>query len=381
MKDDGIDVLRCAGAPRDLGLDQGTALLARRRELGALADGETFSVLAALRGAIARWMQPRVGTSAERFRARARVARDLGRHFPQLSERLDGLARGAGVARELLVDALALPSDAGAAPATLQGALPAAAALQGALVIGARAAGGARPIARLFARPLSAVLRESRPDNGFASIELVTPFGVAAVVGVSEAGLAAAWAPGDADVATLRQRVVAPAALFVQDALLRFDAVAPARGWCAERPAGGAFVIALADAAGAAAAVRIEGDAREIIELPDAAVVIGGDASSEPPALEGELGEDGCASWLREVVAAQVEASSHSASGTSEAPGARPAAGTDGEACSVAAAEAGDAGEDGVLGVVADGARRRLVVLRREAGVLRTATLEISAKA
>ena len=104
-----IAAIECAGAPRDLGLDQGRALR------GILREAFERSPLHE------RWPLP-LGA------AHARLARDLKRHFPHLAESLAGLAAGAGVPERWLVrrlaDELATPCNARAvACAAAAGAL------------------------------------------------------------------------------------------------------------------------------------------------------------------------------------------------------------------------------------------------------------------
>jgi len=77
----------CDGAPRDLGLDQGQALRAAVR--AALAQLSVAERLGLARGLAAR------------------SERDALRYFPHMSERLAGLARGAGVSRRALAALLA----------------------------------------------------------------------------------------------------------------------------------------------------------------------------------------------------------------------------------------------------------------------------------
>ena len=254
-------VLECAGAPRDLGLDQGgaggEALRAWARERGGAAAvragrGGRLSALAAALASVgsARW--------GARDAAVAAVARDLERHFPQLAERLDGLALGARVSREVLLRALR-PELGDAASGAPEAALAAAVGVTGgagALLLVATARG-------VFG------LRRSRPENGLRSLELVTPWGVGGAAGVNEAGLAAAYVPAPARPRPW-PRCAAPSALLVQECLQRFSDVPGATAWCRTRPAGGAGEIWLADAGGALATVAV-GEAPEGAAAPPAA--------------------------------------------------------------------------------------------------------------
>jgi len=209
-----IDAIECAGGPRDLGLDQGRACRASLREAFRCSP---------LRE---RWPLPPGA-------AHARLARDLKRHFPHLAESLAGLATGAGVPERWLVRRLAQEL---VAPGTRA---VASAAAGGALL----AVAGAGPW----------IARRSRPEGGYASLEIARPWLVAAFAGINEAGLAVVaaaggGAPGDC---------AAPASLLAQDCLQRFARVEGALDWCLGRPAGHAAALLLADASGELAGVEI----------------------------------------------------------------------------------------------------------------------------
>jgi hypothetical protein len=226
-----IDVVECAGAPRDLGLDQGVAC------------GPALRARAA--AAAARAADPR-------------VERDLWRHFPHLAERSAGLARGARVGRRSPV--IPLERELRGADAASAGGL--------ALGIDPARSGGAALLVRGFepgaARELC--LRRSRPDHGFASLEVTLAWLVASLAGVNEAGLAATAVslpcsePGPC---------AAPALLLVQDCLARFDSTEKAVEWCLRRPAGGRVSLLFADAHGAQLGVLVDGAGRRVLAPED----------------------------------------------------------------------------------------------------------------
>lgn len=274
----------CEGAPRDLGLDQG-------RAIGEGVDAELARIL--------RERRLRSGL--------LELGRDVERHFPHLAERMAGLACGAGVERSALVVALAR-----------------AAREPDFLFRAARAAGAAPPVARhavLGARfDLSAercstpVMRRSEPQGGFPSLELTLPWLATSLGGVNAAGLAAVLAPSDlgaAPDAGLRaeSRCRAPALLFVQQCLERFDRVDTALDWCLSRPSDGSASILLADTSGRLVGLAFDGDRRRMLEpttagvlwsgggAPDAsaAAALGAALATEAGALPGLLG-DGAAS-------------------------------------------------------------------------------------
>jgi hypothetical protein len=235
----------CGGAPRDLGFDQGRSV---RDELQ-----RAFAALPLWRRAALR-----LGRGSPRF---DRAARDLLRHFPQQSECLEGMARGAGVPYRWLVERTA----ASYAPADPHGVADApGVALEPPLA----------PVPRLLRGvPRPALVRRSQPDGGWNSVELTLPWLGAGLAGVNAGGLAvvgvtfAAAAPGDP--------CAAPAGLLVQDCLARFDSVAGARDWCIGRPAGGRGALLLADAGGAVAAVEIDGGERRAVAAKDGLLLEG----------------------------------------------------------------------------------------------------------
>jgi len=258
-------VLECEGAPRDLGLDQGMAVRDELRRYAASlglelpSDEEVSSGglglaslerLASGLGAALRARRRESGRDRGRPGAASRIGRDLARHFPQLAERCEGLARGGRVPAAALLAACVdeLGRDAG----------------DGALL---ELPGRATPllVRALPAAPL--LWRRSRPENGLRSLELVSAAGLGAVAGVNEAGLAIAWAARGARLApAFAARCAAPATLLVQECLQRFESVPGAAAWCSDRPglggdpAGEGIELVLADAAGDVAGVRRGGD-------------------------------------------------------------------------------------------------------------------------
>ena len=227
--------VHCAGAPRDLGLDQGEALREHVREsLRAGARGP--ALLAQLR----EWLP---GSRS------ARAWHDLQTYFPHHAERTLGLSLGARVPTRALVARLAelLAGDGGLA---------------------AGVSGEGMLLARSFGPRLDAdelVVRYSAPDNDYRTVELAPVWSAAAAIGVNEHGLAATVTALPAADPLLRG-CAAPAALLVQDVLQRFDTVAKAVEWALRRPAGGCASLLLADASGTIAGVAIEGRKRRLLD-------------------------------------------------------------------------------------------------------------------
>jgi hypothetical protein len=240
--------IECAGAPRDLGLDQGRACRESLRE--------------AFRRSPWRERWPLWPGAAD-----ARIARDLKRHFPHLAESLAGLAAGARVPERWLVRQLAAEL---AAPRR------------------ARVAACVAPAGPLLAIDGAApwIARRSRPEGGFACLELAPPWQVAACAGVNEAGLAVVASSGSGPPGACS----APGALLAQDCLQRFARVESALDWCCGRPAGASAVLLFADARGELAGAELRGDSRRLLH-PESGALAWEDAGAGSSRLAKALRE------------------------------------------------------------------------------------------
>lgn len=250
MRSAARDAVACGGAPRDLGLDQGAAV--RTAVRAARAKLPLAARLGLLRGAGAR-----------------RSSRDALRYFPHMSERLAGLARGAGVSRATLEVLLAreLGAEGGACGAQ-------------AIALAPERSGAGPLLARslpLSGRGAPWFLRRSAPEHDWRSVEVALPWLVPALTGVNERGLAVAalvFPPAPADLVAC----AAPALLLAQDCLQRCDDVQKAIEWCERRPAGGRAALLFADASGELAEVAITGSERRVRRARDGVLVSAGDA-------------------------------------------------------------------------------------------------------
>lgn len=254
----------CEGAPRDLGLDQG-------RAIGEGVDAELVRIL------------------RERpvDRGTAELGKDVARHFPHLAERMAGLAQGARVERNALVVALARASRE-----------------PGFLFRPARALGtdaqppGTTILSGLFKlsedRCSVPIVRSSAPQGGFRSLELTLPWLSACLGGVNAEGLAVLLGPPGPAVQTGRgvdaeASCSAPALLFAQQCLERFDRVETAVEWCLSRPSDGSVSLFFADAQGARGALDLEAAHRHVV-APDASGALWRSTEPEgPPADAGLL--------------------------------------------------------------------------------------------
>ncbi len=182
------------------------------------------------------------------------------RHYPHLSERIQGLARGAGQSIESLMDLFLQGVGPAGQPGLCASAPAAARAGEGSFLL--RSIGDA-----------DWVVRRSRPEVGFASVELTVPWMAPAVAGVNESGVAATLAPIEAASPLAN---APPALLLVQECLQRFHDVAGCIDWCSKRPVSGVAAILVADASGNAAVIGIDGDTRQVVEASDGVRVGGG---------------------------------------------------------------------------------------------------------
>jgi Acyl-coenzyme A:6-aminopenicillanic acid acyl-transferase len=189
------------------------------------------------------------------FPARARerrILRDVRRHFPQQAEQLEGLARGAGVRlRRLSRATFAALADSGRGSSA------------------ALVREGAAWLARSL--PKAAVLRCSKPDGRYRTLEITLPALTHPLLGVNEAGLAVACHA----VAIRPGRCAAPAALLARDCLERFARVDSALAWCRERPGAPHAALLLADASGAAVGIEIAERVRDVRRPTEGLLVTG----------------------------------------------------------------------------------------------------------
>jgi hypothetical protein len=250
-----LQVLEVAGDPREMGRAQGRAC--RDVVRVALRDaGE------ARRGRLATSLLPFVTGPV----LGSGMGREIVRHYPHLSERIQGIARGADQPIESLM-ALFVRAAGGCFEPGLAAAAPAA------------ARGGETA---LLMRPLPDapwLIRRSRPEVGFDSVELTLPWLATALAGVNESGLAALVAPC---TGTSSGTPAPSALLLVQECLQRFHDVTGCIDWCRKRPASGRASIVLADSAGCVAAVEIDGADRSVVEASTGVLLSGGQRESHP---------------------------------------------------------------------------------------------------
>ena len=238
-------ILDVAGHPRDLGEAQGRLLAGPIQQQTSELDGSRRPWLPSLRGL----------TSGSR--RGGGVGREVIRHYTHLAERMDGLARGAGVSVDSI---LALHAEDEAFVAKSEACVQPATALS---AVDLNQQGVVRLVRSLPEGPTAEThfcVRKSRPAVGFDSVEIVLPWMCTSLAGVNEAGLAACIVPSSGE--PLSDQVDPSPLLLVQECLQRFESVETAQDWAMSRPAWGWATLLLADASGDRVQVEYEGSQR-----------------------------------------------------------------------------------------------------------------------
>jgi hypothetical protein len=245
-----LTTIECAGHPRDMGLAQGAAArTAIRAEAARVGLPSRRSRIPSLR---ALGIGPVRGTGA---------GREIFRHFAHQAERLEGLARSSGLPIDTILELHLRIREGGA----LAGLLARRATLRARTVDGSgeeKRLVLERTLPRALPGEANWILRESRPEVGFRSVEVGLPWLVSSIAGVNEAGLTVVggpllWGPSG--------RGGRPTSLLlVQECLQRFEDLDGAIDWCCKRPVEGEQSIVLADASGEVATVVVSGRDRRV---------------------------------------------------------------------------------------------------------------------
>ncbi len=242
--------IECVGHPRDMGLAQGAgARNAIRAEIARAGLAQKRSRMPTLRPLTHGPLRGR-GAGREFFR-----------HFAHQAERLEGLAHAADVPVDSLLELHLRVREGGA-----RGGLLSRRTSLRARTVGGGGGEKSALLERSLPRALDGesgwIVRESRPEVGYRSVEIGLPWLVSAVAGVNEAGLAVVagpllWGRPGRDGAS-------PSFLLAQDCLQRFGDLGGALDWCRKRPVEGDQSFVLADATGAVASVISTGRNRRV---------------------------------------------------------------------------------------------------------------------
>ena len=240
----------CSGTPFEMGLAQGTVLKSKIH-----AAREVLTKLEAFRLKQPWWLPLAGYLWLSERRATRFLELPLKRDYPEMKDRLAGIAQGAGVSagRIHLFNALEPLLSSIGGSTTCPGACSAVA------VRGSRSVTGEPMLARNFDYlPLIQpyyVVRESQPKKGFRSLEFTTVPLAGVVDGMNEKGLAITY---DYAFTTDRSPVPSgPISMAISEALERCTSVAQAADWINKKPRAGGGLLMMADAQGDIASLEL----------------------------------------------------------------------------------------------------------------------------
>lgn len=240
----------CQGSPKEMGLAQGAGVAQKIH-----AARETLTKIEAFRLQQPRWLPFPVYCWLAEQKASRFLNRPLCRDYPAMSQRMAGIAEGAGVRLKsiYLFNALEpLLSSVGGCTAC-PGACSAVA------VRGGRSATGEPMLARNFDYlPLVQphyLVRESRPHGKLRAFEFTAAPLAGAVDGTNEQGLCIAY--NYAFTTDAPPVPAAPISMAVSEALGHCGTVAEAVDWITSRPRWGGGLLMLCDATGDIASLEL----------------------------------------------------------------------------------------------------------------------------
>ncbi len=267
--------IECVGDPRAMGLCQGLALRAAVRDCVAAVGGTTRR---------SRFPTLRALTSGSVLGGG--MGREAIRHYTHLAERMAGIARNADIPFDSLVELFVRETSAPEPDAELVSTAVAV------------ALAGREAVNPIVMRTLAGdswsnspwILRRSRPEVGFVSVEVTLPWLASAVAGINEAGVAVAVAPrsasygGGVNAGAVGPRRAPHAVLLVQECLQRFEDLDGCLDWCQKRPRSGNTSLIVADAGGRLARVEVEGTDCLVVDVDQPFALDGA-----PPAVDASL--------------------------------------------------------------------------------------------
>ena len=241
----------CRGSHREMGLAQGIAL--REKILAAI---HACSSQDSFRLDQPWWLPDALFMWLAELKAGRALARPLERDFPELNERLAGMALGAGIGLRTvyLINAI----EPFMSSVRDRSVVPSVAACSAIAVRGRRSATGEPIITRNFdylpfVQPYF-TLRENRPSGRFRSLDFTVATMAGTVDGINERGLCITCNYAyTADVG----QPTAPVSTVITEALEHCGTVAEAAAWIARRPRWGGGILMLADATGDIASLEL----------------------------------------------------------------------------------------------------------------------------
>jgi len=239
----------CQGDPREMGFAQGAG--AKRKihgTRGALAELEAFRLQQPW------WLPYRIYRRLAEQRAVTFLA-GLQHEYPAMSQRLEGIAAGAG----LSLKALYLLNALEPMLSSVGGCTACPGACSAVAVRGSRSATGEPMVARNFdylplVQPFYLV-RESRPAGKLRALEFTAAPLAGAVDGMNERGLCITYDYGF--TIDTPPRSAAPISMVISEALAMCGTVTEAADWIASQPRCGGALLMLCDAAGDLASLEL----------------------------------------------------------------------------------------------------------------------------
>jgi hypothetical protein len=258
----GVDVI-CRGTPWEMGFAQGSAF----RVKVAQAREDLLRRLEAFRLQQPSWMPFWLYRLLAEYKGSRFLAEPLAHDFPDMSQRLKGLAKGSGAGLRAIHLFNALEPMLSA----VGGCTACPSACSAVAVRGRRSATGDPIIARNFdylplVQPYY-LLRESRPEGRLGALEFTTVPLAGAVDGINERGLCITY-----DYAfTLDEprKGAAPISMQVAGALECCSTVAEAAAWIISRRRWGGGLLMMADADGDIASLELS-STRSHLRRPEA---------------------------------------------------------------------------------------------------------------
>ena len=241
----------CTGSPRQLGIAQGQLLKAKIHQA---VDGSLSKVLDLMKP---WWMPGFLFTWLAKNKARGTFGKTLRNDFPDFNARIEGIAEGASLSlgTAYLVNALETSLSLLASDTAI---LPAPGACSAVAVRGRRSASGEPIIARnfdylSFLQPFCS-LRESRPRNGYRSLEFFMAPIAGAIDGINEKGLSITY-----DYAYTKDgnTVAAPLSMLISKALAKCETVQQCADLIISHARWGGGILMLADATGDIASLEV----------------------------------------------------------------------------------------------------------------------------
>lgn len=247
---DSLPVMLCQGDPEEMGFQQGVAA---KTAIASLMDD--CANLEQFRVGWPNWLPNWLYLCLARLKGRWLLGSSLPRDYPNMSERLHGLATGSGAGKGIIY--MANCAEAIVSQVHNRVVVPVA-GCSAIAVRDTRSHSGEPMIARNFdyvpqLRPYL-TLRESRPRGLYRSLEFTAVALGGAIDGINEKGLSITY---NYAFTTDHGKSTGTIAMLISETLGCCETVAEAAAWMQSRPRWGGSLLMLADATGDIASLEI----------------------------------------------------------------------------------------------------------------------------